>query len=113
MYCLTRISTVQIFTVPFDKSGKMVIELFKARGWTTIITDDLIGYVLAFTTFSVGILTGLCSVALQMVIDAHLTPDTSDAERAREISPEVAEYWNDSKSFLFGPLPNPQFWAFG
>ena len=93
----------------------MVIELFKARGWQTIVSDDLVGYVLGYTTFTVGILTGLCSMGLEMVVDANITPSdiANDTEKELSIPPDVAEYWEDSnKSFLFGPLPGPQYIAF-
>lgn len=89
----------------------MVIELFKARGWTTIIADDLVGYVLGFTTFSVGVLTGICSMILQMIVDSSIQPDAREAEAKQAISPRIAEGWEKSKSFLFGPLPRPGVWA--
>lgn len=71
------------------------MDLFRARGWTTIITNNLVGYVLSFTTFGVAVLTGLIGVLLEVETTRYLgnEGDVSD-------------------SFLFGPLPGPRYWAF-
>jgi hypothetical protein len=102
-----------IYGYSYLESGRMVLELFKARGWSTFVSDDLVGYVLSFTALSVGILTGVCSMFWERFIDAHLDADTQVAE-AQASSPVEAEAWaNADASFLFGPLPGPQYWALG
>lgn len=99
-----------IYGYSYLQSGKMVIELFRARGWETIVTDDLIGYVLAFTTFSVGLCTGLFSLCLERLIDSMIEPDTYDTSGK---NPGEIEPWDINKSYLFGPLPQPQWLSFG
>jgi xanthosine utilization system XapX-like protein len=46
----------------FLTAGKSVMELFQARGWTTIITDLMIETVLFMVSMGVGFLVGLLSV---------------------------------------------------
>lgn len=101
-----------VYGTSYLQSGKMVFELFKARGWDTFISDDVIGYVLAFTTFSVGILTGLASVGIELLVDSHIEPDPVDAEKLSIINPSLVEFWKTNESFLFGPFPNPTILAF-
>ena len=93
-----------IYGYSYLQSGKMVVELFRARGWETIVTDDLIGYVLAFTTFSVGLFTGLGSMCMERIVDSMIDPDPVSADN------ELKE-WVTNTSFLFGPLPSPQMMA--
>lgn len=101
-----------VYGYSYLQSGRMVIELFKARGWETIVTDDLIHYVLGFTNFSVGVLTGLCCMAAERIIDAKIEPDEYDPVSHGK-TPEEVEPWDTNVSFLFGPLPNPQYQAMG
>ena len=56
---------IGIYGYNYLESGRRVMELFRARGWTAIITNDLVGYVLSFTSVVVGILTGLCAVIIE------------------------------------------------
>ena len=56
---------IGIYGYSYLESGRRVMELFRARGWTAIITNDLVGYVLSFTSVVVGILTGLCAVIIE------------------------------------------------
>jgi hypothetical protein len=71
------------------------MELFRARGFTTIITDNLVGYVLGFTTFTVAILTGVAGVLIE-----------------KSVTKANADKVKDGESYIFGPLPAPGF-AFG
>ena len=48
----------------FLTAGKNVINLFKTRGWTTIITDNLAQGVLGMVSAAVGLLTGLISLVI-------------------------------------------------
>lgn len=50
---------VGIYGYGFIDAAKGVINLFKSRGWTTIITDNLISNVLAMVSIGVGVITGL------------------------------------------------------
>ena len=75
-----------VYGDPYVKSGRRVMELFKAKGWMAIATDNLAGYVLGCTTIAVGIVTGGSALVVERVI--------------HDMHPE-AEY----ASFVFGPLP--------
>jgi hypothetical protein len=58
---------VGIYGYSYLESGKKVVELFRARGWTSLVTNNLVGYVLGFSTFTVAILSGLLTMALENV----------------------------------------------
>jgi hypothetical protein len=74
------------------------MDLFRARGWTTIITNNLVGYVLSYTTFTVGVASGLFGIAMEHLVTSTATGDASHG---------------GSHSYAFGPLPYPSAWAFG
>jgi len=68
--------------------------LFRARGWTSIISDNLVGYALGFVAFLVGIATGFIGLALERVVSNKNEND-------------------EGGSFIFGPIEGAQYWAFG
>eukprot|EP00568_Trieres_chinensis_P004888 CAMPEP_0183291498 /NCGR_PEP_ID=MMETSP0160_2-20130417/893_1 /TAXON_ID=2839 ORGANISM="Odontella Sinensis, Strain Grunow 1884" /NCGR_SAMPLE_ID=MMETSP0160_2 /ASSEMBLY_ACC=CAM_ASM_000250 /LENGTH=543 /DNA_ID=CAMNT_0025452313 /DNA_START=74 /DNA_END=1705 /DNA_ORIENTATION=+ len=82
---------VGVYGYGYVESGKKVMELFKARGFTAIITNDLVGYVLRFTAMVVAILTGLMGVALEAW---------------------TKTYSAAGGSFLFGQVEGAGVWAF-
>ena len=98
-----------IYGYSYLQSGKMVVELFRARGWETIVTDDLVGYVLFFTTITIGLFTGLGAMVLERIVDSMIEPDPLGEGK----DPSEVEPWEINISFLFGPFPNPQFFALG
>mmetsp|Transcript_28842 Transcript_28842/g.64639 ORF Transcript_28842/g.64639 Transcript_28842/m.64639 type:complete len:560 (+) Transcript_28842:126-1805(+) len=55
---------VGLYGYDFLTAGKNVINLFKTRGWTTIITDNLAQGVLGMVSAAVGLLTGLISLVI-------------------------------------------------
>ena len=55
---------VGLYGYTFLEAGKNVLNLFKTRGWTTIITDTLAQSVLQMMSVSVGLITGLVSLAI-------------------------------------------------
>lgn len=55
---------VGLYGFPFIQSGKSVMELFKSRGWTTIITDQLAEGALGLVSVAVGLLTGLVALGI-------------------------------------------------
>lgn len=65
---------VGIYGFSYLDSGRRVVELFRARGWTSILTDTLVGYVLGVVTFTTGILTGLAALS----IEYHVTSNMHD-----------------------------------
>ncbi|KAI9919297.1 hypothetical protein PsorP6_017257 [Peronosclerospora sorghi] len=56
---------VGVYGYPFRTSGKAVMDLFKTRGWTAVINDDLTSSALSFGALEIRVVT--CSVGLQMV----------------------------------------------
>jgi len=55
---------VGLYGYPYLEAGKNVINLFKTRGWTTIITDNLAQAVLTMVSIAVGLVTGLVAMAI-------------------------------------------------
>ena len=49
---------VGLYGYSFMEAGSNVMTLFKSRGWTVIITDDLVSNVLTFMALAVGAVTG-------------------------------------------------------
>ncbi|CAH0475989.1 unnamed protein product [Peronospora belbahrii] len=56
---------VGVYGYSFRTSGKAVMDLFKNRGWTAVINDDLTSSALSFGAMGVGVVT--CCVGLLMV----------------------------------------------
>lgn len=50
---------VGLYGYSYLEAGKNVITLFEHRGWTTIITDDLVDNALLMVSFGIGLATGL------------------------------------------------------
>ncbi len=50
---------VGVYGYSFIEAGKNVTNLFKSRGWTTIITDTLAQSVLTLVSVAVGLITGI------------------------------------------------------
>jgi len=86
---------VGVYGYSYLESGRRVMELFRAKGFTTIITNSLVGYVLGFTQFAVALLTGVAGLVLETLITNGHSTSTDDGE-----------------SYVFGPLPATPF-AFG
>lgn len=85
---------VGIYGYSYLESGRKVIELFRARGWTSIITNSLVGFVLAFSMFTIAIVTGFTALAIDaMVTKSHVLS-------------------KDELSYVFGPLPGHGYYAF-
>lgn len=87
---------VGIYGLSYLESGRKVIELFRARGWTSIVTDNLVGYTMGYAAFAVAIGTGFVGVMVERLI----------ASKHQATDP-------DNKSYIFGPLPGAPYWAFG
>jgi len=58
---------VGLYGYTFIESGKNVLNLFKTRGWTTIITDTLANSVLGMLSAAVGLITGLVALAIAQI----------------------------------------------
>jgi hypothetical protein len=55
---------VGVYGYGYCEAGKSVIQLFKDRGWEAVIADDLVGMVLFFMSFIVGLVTAGVGVLL-------------------------------------------------
>lgn len=86
---------ISLIGYSYLESGRRVMELFRIRGFTAIITDNLVGYVLGFTTFTVAILTGAAGIVIEVILTKN-----------------NAAFLEDGESYIFGPLPGKGF-AFG
>jgi hypothetical protein len=53
------------------ESGRSVMELFRSRGWTTIITDYMLDTVLFMVNVGVALITGLCSLMLAAALNVN------------------------------------------
>ena len=53
-----------LYGMDYITAGRNVITLFKHKGWTVIISDDLASNVLLLITFGIGILTGLIGLMI-------------------------------------------------
>ena len=53
---------VGVYGTSYLESGKMVFELFMARGFTSIISTDLVSYFLFCIVFISGVLSGLIGI---------------------------------------------------
>lgn len=70
---------VGIYGYSYLQSGRKVVELFKARGFTSFVTNDLVGYVLGFTNFMVGVITGLIAMLIQNQVDRSHSDGAGDS----------------------------------
>ena len=67
---------VGLYGFTFVEAGKNVINLFKSRGWDTIITDNLCDRVLLLVSLGVGVLTG-SFLDLFMIMTFGIAGDSS------------------------------------
>lgn len=74
------------------ESGKEVMKLFQGRGWTAIITDRVLTWVLGVGIMNGGIGTGLIS----MLVERLVTWIAFWGDDAEDLPP----------SYIFGPLKN-------
>ena len=58
---------VGLYGFGYIEAGRNVVELFRSKGWTTVITDDLADRVLLMMSIGVGVLTGLVGLLVGSV----------------------------------------------
>lgn len=64
---------VALYGMSFTTSGRAVMDLFRARGWTVVVNDSLIDNVLSYGAFIVGALTaGVGAVCGEYLKDDYL-----------------------------------------
>jgi hypothetical protein len=99
IYSLTSADTqlaLPFLVYSYLDSGKRATELFRERGFTTLVENGLVNYVLKVSCITVvGIFTGCMAVLLDHIVSKLLNPPDADFE-----------------SFLFGPLTAWRYWAF-
>lgn len=76
---------VGIYGYGYVESGRKVLELFVAKGWTAIISERLASYVTGCITLTMGILTGLSCWGFTILVD-HF-------------------HESESTHFVYGPVP--------
>mmetsp|Transcript_3966 Transcript_3966/g.9699 ORF Transcript_3966/g.9699 Transcript_3966/m.9699 type:complete len:681 (-) Transcript_3966:1947-3989(-) len=87
-------SYIAIYGESYLSSGKKVTELFKRKGWQSIITERLDNYVLGWVVFGVGLVAGAMALLLERIVTMY-HPET--------------EY----ESWVYGPLPHWWLACFG
>lgn len=60
---------VGLYGYGYIDAGKKVINLFKTRGWTTIIADNLVNRLLGIMSLTIGLLTGVCSLFAAFLVE--------------------------------------------
>ncbi|KAL7568827.1 hypothetical protein ACA910_007240 [Epithemia clementina (nom. ined.)] len=66
---------VGIYGYDYLSAGRKVIDLFKARGWTTLITDRLVFRVLLLANLGISALTGAVCVLIMVFIGYNRIPN--------------------------------------
>jgi len=74
------------------ESGKAVMNLFKDRGWTAVITDRVVALVLGVRILNCGVGTGLVTIAMEKLVTWCFQSEDDDDD----LPP----------SYIFGPLMN-------
>ena len=62
---------VGIYGMGYVESGKRVTSLFKTRGWTTLLTDNMIGTTLFTVSVVVSLISGLLGLSLTSTFDLY------------------------------------------
>jgi len=60
---------VGLYGYGYIDAGKRVINLFKTRGWQTIIADNLVNRLLGIMALTIGLLTGVCTLFAAFVVE--------------------------------------------
>merc|ERR1712038_81610 len=62
---------VGLYGYKYMDAGKMVMSLFKSRGWTAILSNDLVWRCLSLMIFSIGMITLLVdTVLIEMILNS-------------------------------------------
>lgn len=69
------------------------MELFQAKGFTAIITDNLVGYVLGFVSFAIALVTAFAAWLIEISFSKGKGHDPTQ-------NLDEGDY-----SYIFGPLP--------
>ena len=58
---------VGLYGYSYIEAGKNVMQLFQSKGWTAIITDDLVDNVLFMVSIGIGLISGLIAMLIAEV----------------------------------------------
>lgn len=71
---------VGLYGYGYMEAGKNVLTLFRQRGWTSIITDNLTSRALGIMSFTIGLCTGLVAAFLALVTAWSSPSSTNDSD---------------------------------
>ena len=100
-----------IYGYGYIESGRRVMELMRARGWTVALNDQLTTFILHTTTIVVGIITGLAGVLVERGVTSLYEPQHRHFLHGSHHGMHV-EGSHSEPSYVFGPLPGPSWWSF-
>lgn len=60
---------VGLYGYDYLNAGKRVMSLFKTRGWSTVISDNLVNRLLVLVSLIVGLLVGFCTMLVAFFIE--------------------------------------------
>lgn len=114
---------VGIYGYSYLDSGRKVMELFRAKGWTTIISDNLVHYVLGCVTMGMGITNGILAIGILQLVDQEgwhnnwYFLDDDAYTTMNDSSPFLSTLTSSDQdlppqSYIFGPLPGKRWIAF-
>lgn len=66
---------VGLYGYGYVDAGKRVINLFKTRGWQTIIADNLVNRLLGIVSLTIGLLTGVCTLFAAFCVEEFESKD--------------------------------------
>mmetsp|Transcript_28741 Transcript_28741/g.61279 ORF Transcript_28741/g.61279 Transcript_28741/m.61279 type:complete len:575 (+) Transcript_28741:166-1890(+) len=66
---------VGLYGYGYIDAGKRVINLFKTRGWQTIIADNLVNRLLGIMSLTIGLLTGVCTLFAAFLVEEFESKD--------------------------------------
>ncbi|KAL7569252.1 hypothetical protein ACA910_016805 [Epithemia clementina (nom. ined.)] len=95
---------VGLYGYSYVESGKRVMELFRARGFTAIITNNLVYYVLGFTTFMIGLTTAATGWLIEHSISENMSSYGRSDAGPLDLPPPPLGFHFGSQTLPSGPL---------
>ncbi|KAI2497370.1 choline transporter-like protein [Fragilaria crotonensis] len=77
---------VGLYGYPYIEAGKNVMNLFRQRGWTTLIADRLVFRVLLFCNLGVAAICGLFAILCDMAVGGFFVTSSSDLSTSHGIA---------------------------
>jgi drug/metabolite transporter (DMT)-like permease len=70
---------IGLYGYDYLTAGRNVLQLFHDRGWTTLITDELVSRTLSLMSLVVGLATGAVGILIAQVFPQWVDPFSSSA----------------------------------